>query len=290
MRKYTHNWFAKEIIECYLIRNGELLLIWDDSDDKLYSYSTIENNWVHVIPERILTDLVDKFINKYSYDDNMYVLEDYNFMKSVWEIIKMRITWNTMQFIPMDLSENNHKLKNKFPGFKGKLTGMHCDDLKFLLSYIKSLWGDGVFDDIMKWLAYPLKNYKKNNQTLVIEKNIDADLRYNPLIEFFMKYVYGNKICLMTDDENCDIDEKMLVCITKTNVDRNLKLKKLKSKYTSFIVVRHVLEEDFIFATDRKFLLASENIYNCNLETPKMIERCFNKDVGNMFYTYLINL
>ncbi|HRP37064.1 MAG TPA: bifunctional DNA primase/polymerase [Candidatus Dojkabacteria bacterium] len=215
---------------------------------------------------------------------------------------------------------------NLFPGFQArkvdKFTPDHYKMIEPLLSHIYVVWANCNFEYyqyLLSWLAYPLRTLKRTEKALFLigKQGIGKTM----IFDFMSQYVYGDNLTssivgldLITQRFNSISSGKMMIVVNEMDsADNNKNNRPQFERFKSLITDRVAEVERKGFDSEKilnftNYCGCSNNDYSVIVEDgdrrfpifqcsevfkgntsyfDDLVQKCFNQDVANAFYTYL---
>jgi len=221
-----------------------------------------------------------------------------------------------------NINNNQFIISRKF--IATKLENYDISKIDEILNFIKEIWCDGdeiVYNYLIKWFAFMVKFPHLKSKKAVILYSKEQQIGKGSIITFLCEFVFGkyntnpniNGLDDLLNKNNYILQGKKLVGVNElstTKDDFHSSFNKLKSYITDDDIVIKKLYHDtynakqlceFIFCSnnelcfnvensDRRYLLLKCNgKYHGDNYLNEFNDRIKNQDVGDHFYTYLLN-
>ncbi len=283
----------------YVTRGAHFL--WEDGKFEYLSDETVRKTYFKRLP---------KDISKWYFDQNLFIYKVIN------DVHKPRVS-NTAGNRYINLCAG-FKWKNKKPysSFPVETQNKVQAFMDYMLEVLASS-DKKVFEYLLKWYASVCQG--KKNDALLYFKGIEG-IGKSSMSEFFIEYVLGQDICIrapmsvLTTDNNAILCGKIFVSFLEMPTSSRGQWENISSRLKTMVT-----EKSLSFCNKYEKCYEAENINNYSIETNvealknsngrrifidpistkrkedhvyfgKLKEQCYNNEVGEAFFNYLLEL
>lgn len=276
---------ASKLIDSIWTKNNICRIMVSKSTGDLYRYNDETKIWEWNLLKLTITEGINKFvennIDSEELEEVLNGLYSKNYRNKLINSIKRLITQETTNkpFHIDEVSKDHYKEYNIFQGFTAKKVENYDSRLHRILHYIYTVLSNKnqeTYDQIISWLANPLKTLTANKKWLIL---IGSDSGLLIFERFISLYVYGGSSEALEKVRSVH-NSTLLATIQLENIDDIV----YEDIGTSLLILssNNPKSMDNIINIDTR---CSRKCHQSYLKT--LIDECVNQEVGNMFYSYL---